>query len=254
MTLTVPARASRVFLVGGGALRVDLRGAYASDNEYKPSWSVGQEWKVEVEKLTEPRSLPDELLAGFEPRKVKVIYHFEVEGVREIDGEACSQIRIECVAVDGAVARDEVFYRVFMRQDSGTLKMVERLRRPNGNVEANRKFSSVPVDATDWVGFLPMGWPSFAVEQGKHVATIRRGAKGDVEFRDTDECSQRDQEITTGVAEKEEVVLRVTLEKTGDGGITWRTTQTWIKGMPWWVEASHERGDQQWCSARLVKE
>ena len=141
-----------------------------------------------------------------------------------------------------------------MRLSNGTLKMVERLGRPNENVEASRKFASVPVDATDWVGFLPMAWPSFAIERAKHAPKIRRSPAGDVECRNTDECSQTERRVTTRISEREDVALEIVLEKVSDGGIIWRTTQTWVKGMPWWLEATHERGSQLWCSARLLKE
>lgn len=254
MTWTSTSGAAAFFMVAGIAMSDGLQGALPKDSEYKPSWSIGQEWKVEVERMTEPASVPAGVRALFRARTVRYIYSFKVEGVRDIDGEPCVTLRVACVSIDGVAVADEVFYRVYMRQGNGMLMMVERVRLATQHVEASRKFSAVPVDATDWVGFLPMAWPCFALEDGRHVPTIRASAKGEAEYRNTDECVQEQQRVMESDGEKNLAALRVTLERPGDGGVPWRTTQIWVKGMPWWVKTRHDRGGKEWCTARLLRE
>lgn len=243
------------FLAVALAFTVDLH-AQTNANEYKPSWFVGQQWRVETEQMSEEpqHAQPKEQLPKWTPHRFKTLYQLTVEEITEVDGASCSRIRIECISTVG-VRRGDVFYRIFVRQSDGTLKMVQRLRGAEERVVHTRKFRPVPVHATTRVGALAMAWPSFALEEGKHVPTVRHDSNTGLTYRDSDECSQTQENVTISVNGKETEALQVVLEKT-QGPNVWRTTQTWVKGKPWWVEARHERSGTQerWCSARLLAE
>lgn len=243
---------SVLFFTVGPVVGNDEHGDKATGREYMPQWSIGQQWYVEIERTSEPPSVPKEILEHWKPRKYKVVYQLKVERAIEIDGELCWQVRVDGFLINGVpIGRVEVFYRIFFRQSDGTLKMVQRLRKHDGKIAASREFASLPVDATDWVGSLPLAWPSFALEHGKHTPSVRRSHG--VVIINPDECSQKQSMVSRNVGGREESVLQITLEKDGNDEKRRRTTQIWAKGKPWWVEARLERGGHQWCVARLVE-
>jgi len=139
-----------------------------------------------------------------------------------------------------------------MRDGDGTLKMVERLRRADGKIAASRKYSATAVDATDWVGFLPMAWPSFAFEQEEGVQKVENADNGHTRSTDSDLCRQTQKLLRTNVAGTEEFILEVILEKKDDAGETRRIVQTWAKDSGWWTHAEYTRGSRHECSATLI--
>ncbi len=209
-------------------------GGDASIERFKPRWTVGQTWNVQVAKPTEPRELARRDPPPFVPGIVNVIYGLRVEDVRTIEGEACYQLRIQCVEVDGGKVSSRWFYRAFFRKDDCTLKTVQRLARQTGQIEASRSFPRGPASATDWVGILPMEWPVFDAE----------------ESRSTDEVRQTCRVVDRLVQGKKSTALLIELERTVYPES--RTVLTWVPGLPWWSEATHERNGRQWCSARAM--
>lgn len=251
------------FLLALFTFNVHLHAGQMDRSEFKATWLVGQKWRVDVDKMTEPPSVPKELLVKWKATRSTTTYQFLVESVSEIDGERCWQIRIDCVAVNGKEIisnpkRDIVeFYRVYLRQSDNTLSVVERLRVQSDkveSVEASARFESGPTDATDWAGVLPLAFPSFREGQSGQEPYVRMSKKGDVEFKSSDRCRQTEDVTRIRVDGKETDALKMTLEKKHDDGPSRRTTETWIKGMPWWAEATHDRDGRQWCSARLLKD
>lgn len=222
--------------------------------QYKPTWSLGQRWKVEVERTTEAKAVPKNQSDHFKPKKYRIVYQFEVESSRDIGGELCVSIRIQCIGLDGAGATEDSFYRVFIRQSDQTLKEAQRLNKKSEAIEASRTFETGPVDATDWVGFLPLAFPTFQEGQTGQEPPVRTSKKGKVEFKSSDRCRQTEEVTRIRTGGKETDALKVILEKKNDDGPPRRTTETWVQGMPWWTEATHDRDGRQWCSARLLKD
>lgn len=222
--------------------------------QYKPTWPSGQRWKVEVERTTEPKSVPTDELKHFKPTKYRMVYQFVVEGSRVLAGESCDSIKVQCVGLEGADATEASFYRLFFRQSDKTLKEVQRLNKESGIVEARKTFEPGPVDATDWVGFLPLAFPSFDAAQAGKEPPVRMSKNGSVEFKPSGLCRQTEEITRISADGKETDALKMTLEKERCDGPSRRTTETWIMGMPWWVEAAHDRDGHQWCSARLLKD
>lgn len=67
-------------------------------------------------------------------------------------------------------------------------------------------------------------------------------------------CLQTEEIARTRVDGKETEALRITLEKKDNDGFPGHTTQTWVKGEPWWTEATYDRDGRQGRSASLLKE
>ena len=221
-------------------------------SQYKPAWVTGQRWKVDVERMTEAKGVLQSEVDAFQPERCSLLYQFEVEGPRDAGGESCFSIRIHCIAIDGKPAHESVFYRVFMRQSDQTLKEVQRLNKETKAIEARRTFASGPIDATDWVGFLPLAFPAFHEAQTGPVIPDQPNAAKKVKVTNTDRCSQAGTTTQILVDGKKVNALKMTLEKDCDGS-TQCTIQNWVKGMPWWSEATHDRGGSPWCSAKLLK-
>lgn len=242
-------------LLGGAILVPTADGTEPKRVEFRPSLSIGGKWKVEVTKMTEAPSLPEELIASWKPRKFTVVYQFTVEVLEDIDSEPCFRLRIDHKTVDGKTYGAPVeYWRIYLRQTDLTLKKVERLSAITDHVEASRQFEFGPVDATDWVGSLPLAFPIFQGDKSTIGPHIRTSKDGKVVFKPSDHCRQTEEISRIRADGKEMDALKITLEKEGDDGTSRRTTQTWIKGMPWWTETTHDRAGRQWCSARLLKD
>ena len=237
-------------ILGGAA----VQGGDGAAAAFKPTWSPRQSWNVEVERMTEAPALPKSELVNFKAATYRLRYRLEFEGTRDVDGEACSSVRIECVGAGGAGASDDLYYRVFLRESDGTLKLVQRLRKSSATVEASRMFEPGPVDATDWAGFLPLAFPSFAAGASEREPAARKSKDGKVEFRHSDRCRQSQAALRAVSKGKEVDALRVVVEDDATDVLARRTAQTWIKGAPWWQDATCERDGRRWCSARLVEE
>ena len=236
------------------SLNVPAGAAPSIAPQYKPTWSSGQRWKVEVEKTTEPKAVPTNKSDRFKPKKYRIVYQFEVEASRDVGGESCASIKVQCIGLDGADAAEGSFYRLFLRQSDQTLKEVQRLDKKSEAIEASRKFEPGPVDATDWVGFLPLAFPAFQEGKTGQESPVRTSKKGEVEFKSSDRCRQTEEATRIRADGRETDALKMILEKEHDDAPSRRTTETWVKGMPWWTEATHDRDGQQWCSARLLKD
>jgi hypothetical protein len=183
------------------------------------------------------------------------VFTFDVEALANIGSEECYRVRIDEVSVDGKPMGVPVdFWRIYVRQDDFTLKKLERLAAGTEAIEGSRDFESGPVDATDWVGFLPLAFPDFSGAHSSQEPIVRESSDGTVQFRSSEGCRQSEKIMRLSTDGGERSALQITLERTGDDGLPRRTTQTWIKGKPWWVEAAHERDGHQWCSATLVEE
>lgn len=223
--------------------------------EYRPTLSIGGVWKVEVEKMSEAPGLPEEKLKDWKPTKSTVVYQFTVEALEDVDSESCYRIRIDHKTLNGkSYGVPLEYWRIYLRQAGLTLKKVERLNAKTNHVAASRLFEPGPVDATDWVGSLPMAFPAFQEGQFDQEPPVRRRKDGSAMGTPSERCLQKEETARIRVDGKETDALRITLEKKGDDGFPGRTTQTWVKGNPWWTEATYDRNGGQGRSARLIKD
>ncbi len=225
-------------------------------NDFAPAWTGGKTWKVEVETDTEPKATPRQKRVIFTPRKVKIVYKFKVEGIKETNTETYFIISIKCVAVEGEQVSPDIFHKIFVRCEDYTLKSVQRLRLSHQDelVEASRSFPRGPVHATDWVGSLPMDFPSFSEKQRDFTPKKRTAKRGQVQFRNSDQLHQTCRVLERTIHGKERRVLHIVLQKKSEeGNVEKQTTQTWIKGMPWWIEAVYKRNGRKLYSAKLIE-
>jgi hypothetical protein len=239
------SRTAIAFLITSLALG-NLHATPPAPSQFKPSWSPGQSWKIEVERPAEPKAIPRDQ-QNFQKGNSRFVYQLTVEAATSKNGENCTPLRIDCIAVDGSPATDSVFYRVYLRQSDHTLAQVDRLNLKSGELEAGRSFDSGPVDATDWSGFLPLAFPSFRDDQPQPPG--RKSKDGKVQFTHPEGCRQTSESSNARGSN----VFNVTLERVQNEGHR-ITTQTWIKGNPWWTEARQYRDGKEWCSARLLKD
>lgn len=222
--------------------------------EYRPTLSIGGVWKVEVEMMSEAPGLPEEKLIDWKPTKSSIVFQFTVEALEDINLESCYRVRIDYKSLNGKPYGAPVqYFRIYLRQAGLTLKKVERLNAKTNHVAASRLFEPGPVDATDWVGSLPMAFPAFQEGQFDQESPVKK-SNGGVEHKSTDRCLQKEEAAQIRVNGKETDALQITLEKKGDDGFPGRTTQTWVKGNPWWTEATYDRNGGQGRSARLIKD
>lgn len=227
---------------------------HAADGRFSPVWSSGQRWRVLVERWTEPSALPAEQALEFVPRRVTFVYECQVLNSVTLAGESCYCARIDCVLVNGKTIRDEKLYRIYVRKADYTLKLVERRDRRSDRIEATASFARGPVDATDWVGFLPMAFPSFQTEQLEDATRSRSVGIDEMNVKETERVVQDQERIALASKGKSTESLRITVRKIGGGLVRQQSTQVWQKGKPWWTEATHERNGRFWCSAILLDE
>ncbi len=222
--------------------------------EFKPTLSTGGTWKVEVEKMSEAPDIPKERLTGWKPTKSTVVYQFTVEALEDINMESCYRIHIDPKTLDGKPYSIPVpYFRIYLRQAGLTLKKVERLNSKTNHVQASRLFESGPVDATDWVSDLPLAVPAFQEGQFDQEPLVKK-SKGGIEHKSSDRCSQKEETARIRVDGKEIEALKMTLEQNRNGDSLRRATLTWVKGNPWWTEATYEWGEGRKYSAKLLKD
>lgn len=223
--------------------------------EYRPTLSIGREWKVEVEKMSEAPDIKEELLADWKPTKLTIVYQFTVDALNAIDSESCYRVRIDYKTLNGKPCGTPIeYFHIYLRQSGLTLKKVERLTAKTDHVQAFRLFEPGPVDATDWAGSLPLAFPAFQEGQFDQEPSVRRSKDGSAMGKPSDRCLQKEEIARIRVDGKETDALRITLEKKGDDGFPGHTIQTWVKGEPWWTEATYDRDGRQGRSARLIKD
>ena len=208
--------------------------------------------------MSEAPSLPENKLVDWKPSKFVVVYRFFVEALEEVGSEPCFRISIDAPTDEERKKLppfDYCYYwRIYLRQVGFTLKKVERLNDRTGRVEASTMFESGPVDATDWVGILPLAFPAFQEGQFYQEPPVKRRKDGSAIGKPSGHCLQTEERARIQVDGKEADALRITLEKKGNDGFPGHTTQTWVKGEPWWTEATYDRDGRQGRSARLLKE
>ena len=230
-------------------------GAEPKRVEFSPTLSIGGTWKVEVSAMSEAPDIPLKRLAGWKPTRSTVVYQFTVEALEDIDMESCFRIRIDPKTLDGKSYSIPVpYFRIYLRQAGLTLKKVERLNAKTDRVQASRLFEPGPVDATDWVSDLPLAFPAFQEGQFDQEPPVKRRKDGSAMSKPPGYCLQTEEITRIQVNGKEADALRITLEKKDNDGFPGHTTQTWVKGEPWWTEATYDRDGRQGRTARLIKE
>jgi hypothetical protein len=239
-------------------------GASTDLTAYKPSWRVGQTWRVEAETWTQVGAIPPRERAKFVPRKITYGQAFTVEALVEIEGEMCYQVRVQVVTIDGkeikpSPRRYRYFDRIFNRVGDCSLKMIQRFfEEPAEKALPPRKCRRGPVDATSWVGSLPLAFPVFSKDAEKYgppdttepnaAAPIRRLQP---EFWQRHQLSQ-DCWIVND-SEKSALVVSVYPRSPGDKLIVGRTEQIWIQGLPWPVYTKRTDGVNPDVTSRLVR-
>jgi hypothetical protein len=223
-----------------------------SPADYRPSWHIDQTWQVAVSKLTEPKATPEDK-QKFQPRTVVYTYQFTVESLSKIDEDECYQVRIECIKIDGHEASGGGFYRVYFRQADCSLSAIQRILKKDSRVEVTRKFPRGPVNATDWVGSLPMDFPIFDPNAVEFTPVKKTNKDGSVDVP-MDQAHQKCSGAERIINDEKRAVLSVSLEKKSmNGEVERKTTQIWLPKMPWWIEAQHFHKDKIWCTAKLIK-
>jgi len=235
-------------------------------SEFKPLWKVGQTWKVEVTKESEPPMLGvrPESLPPFVPQKFVSTYKFTVEGMREVDGETCYQIRVQTVRIDDLVTTSTTyrgrleFHRLYFRKNDLTLKCLERIRREHGNpddiLDNSRKFERMPVALSVTTMDIPMYCPMFDAEHDSYDASKDSPlVRNKTPIRRGNEANQRCRVMNETINGKEERVLRVELDdKDSLDRPKTPVVQVWRKGMPWCVREEREYHGVR-LPARLVE-
>lgn len=244
--------------IGGPSLTCAAGAQVPKRTEFKPTLSIGSTWRVEVSAMSEAPSLPTERLVDWRPSKFSVVYQFAIEAIENIDSESCYRVRIDHKAINGK-PHDGMpiqYWRIYLRQAGLTLKKVERLDGKTGRVKKCRLFEGGPVDATDWAEFLPLVFPSFEEGEFDKAPQVKKTKDRSERSRSLDRCIQIEEPTRILVDGKVTDSLRMTLERCDsvESSHVRRSTQTWIKGLPWWTEATYERDGRQWCSARLLKD
>jgi len=240
----------------GGSIPVHAAdGPVPKRAEFRPTLSIGGTWKVEVEKMSEAPGLPEKELVDWKPTKLTIVYQLTVDALETIDSESCYRVRIDYKTLNGKSAGTPVeYFHIYLRQSGLTLKKVERLNAQTDHVQAFRLFEPGPVDATDWAGSLPLAFPAFQEGRFDQKPPVMRRKDGSAMGTPPGHCRQTEETTRIQVAGKETDALRITLEKKGNDGFPGHTTQTWVKGEPWWTEATYDRDGRQGRSARLIKE
>jgi len=223
--------------------------------DYRPHWQVGDNWAVEVTKLTEQKNTPYPQ-KKFIPRKAKIVYELNVEKEKTIEDEPCFQVNINLSSIDGKKVSPERCFRIFVRKDDYTLKTVQRLWAKDLKVTASFSFERGPVNATDWAGILPIDFPFFDPNSFEYEPETKIISKK-IKKRKTHLAFQKCGFVEKTINNKKQATLNIILEEKldlddGEMKIIRHTSQIWIKGLPWWIEAVHKQNGKEWCTAKLI--
>ncbi len=225
-----------------------------SIHNYRPVWTVGQSWDVEVLKYTEPKATFITNNAEFIPTQVSYIYRFLVEGTIKVKNQNSYKIMIKCISVDGVNVNNTEFSRIFIRMDDYTLQRAQKLSQ-DGRVYAQRDFMRGPVDADGWAGFLPMQFPDLKESAKSYKPkAVRQSADGSILVRASNiieqDCIERENDQHAKHLKHLHVDMR---NREGNDISILHTTQKWQRGNPWWDESICKKNGKKWCTAKLLR-
>jgi hypothetical protein len=239
------------FIVYIFMISINVMSAQNRHMEYKPVFAIGDNWDVEVNSMTEPPESPEVELAKWKPQKYTVIYHFTIESMEIDEVEQYYNIRIDGKSLNGEIITAPVeYYRIYLRQNDMSLIKLERWAAKSGKLRASKQFEHGAVDATGWVGALPLAFPIFqagvlSVEPNTHRSEGKAG------YIASGQCRQSGENILYHYNGEERDAINITLDR-AEVGQSRRINMTWLKGMPWWVEGTYYRDGRAWSWARLL--
>jgi hypothetical protein len=235
--------------------------------DFKPSWTVGQHWRVDITTWSEAPSKPPEELANWSPTQGTTTFRLDVEEMVEIDGEACHQIRLEVVALNGepkTYGRGEyrISHRLYLRASDNSLKMVQVSqgvpRTYDGGSEPMRDYPPRKFEPGVIAALGHEEWvlPVFSTDPKTREVSVRVDPNGYERVGHGERCRQSE-EFARQVVDGQEIdVLEITLEQHNSVAPPWltKTTQTWVKGKPWWIEARCEENGRERYTAKLIQD
>jgi len=240
--------------------------------DYRPDWTVGQKWTVEVLRKVWPvraSGWSEKHKSGVGPRQLSMLYEFQVEAVQEIEGTPYWRVRVGCTGVDGHDVSGQGFSRFYFMKDDLSLKRKDRIRTGSDKAEHTQNLGGGrPVIGVE-CGYLPMAFPLFSAGTAEYKPKKHKQESGP-DYHDEKEAYQTCSIKKMPDGQK---ALKIYLEEkyernpkdpkpeaVKDGQVemdrnTRRSaTQIWQKGMPWWSEMeAKERRNTEGVSIRLTR-
>jgi len=189
---------------------------------YKPVWTIGQTWRVQVSRMSPMPSRPPAQLIHWKPTMHTTTYLFTVEGVKAIGGEDCYLLRVggRGLTHDGKKIirnpqRDGVgFRRAYLRRSDYTLKMMERVWvLPDGSetVMSRIKYGHGAMETSDLGIPGLLGNPSFNSDPDARHSPYKAHSKGRMVLKLGNPCYQTETLAKATVGGQERTVITIEL-------------------------------------------
>ncbi|MBI5773782.1 MAG: hypothetical protein HZA89_08575 [Verrucomicrobia bacterium] len=246
-------------------------GLCATNPPCRPSWNVGQTWKVIVEATNRVIWNPQRREPGPPFLLYRTLFEMRVEDKKTFGGEDCYQVRVESTAsavgptnpltkIDRRMVRWN-YYRLYLRCEDGSLKGFEPIYGPDGSVGESRIFSKGAVFISDsWTGSLPFAFPFFNHQEGEFgpVKKTRRDITANItrEYVEMGQASQTGKVTQKSAKGQKRSTLAITLNapQSLSPRIIEEISLIWLGGMPWWSEAVFIKKDGNIVSrAKLIE-
>ena len=221
--------------------------------EYRPTWTVGQAWAIEVIGKTQPKKLGIKNPPPFVARWATVTCGFVVEKMVEVEGDPCWCIRIDFLKEKKGTLYPRPCYRVYYRVSDSTLKRVESLNDKGDKFIAEKTYFGGPAIAEIWAEPVPMAFPFFLADSEKYSPKpeIRKdGTKRYKSYEAHQTCRIIEEKVGGEQKELLNVYIKEKDEVKEQEGLA--AVQIWEKGMPWWSETTETRNGSFRYKARLI--
>lgn len=213
--------------------------------QFKPSWSIGDVWTVKVDSLT---PCPyNELRFSFTPKICTQTYQFKVEKEINFKGESCFQVALKNTAYNDEKIDSERQYWLFLRKDDYTLKAFNRQIRKDERIWKSKVFVRGPISATGRMGSLPMEFPYFsACNFAREVQWSDRSTSRSEYFQPHQKCQLKN------IIDNGETIEVISFIFNRNHPAELRTTQIWVKNLPWWIKSLHTQNGTLEYKAELI--
>ncbi|MDF7802131.1 hypothetical protein P4C99_21850 [Pontiellaceae bacterium B1224] len=214
---------------------------------YKPNWYTGQRWRIEVKRMS---FILDPKPEDWRPKQLTSIYEFEVEDNIEVDGEYCIPIIVKKISFQGQLSDPRNYYRLVMRKSDLSIKECRKIFIKTKSIKvigSYKESGAVDIGMESHALVLPV----FEDESIMNDSARKERYSKAIKKTDFRYCLQR--EAFTKILANNGTEIETLLFMFENVYMSKKATQLWIKGKPWWSEATYFNDEGLCVSARLIE-
>lgn len=198
----------------------------AINSDFTPQWKIGDSWDVVTREIV-VESLGISGAESIESSGPAVTIHFEVTSFKDIDGEACYVVKVTYKNPKAQYEKKPLI-ELYVRQSDFTLKKI--LDR---EVEKESNDHDFVIFIDSFAVPVPFDFPNFPITNKDEERTDSSGTM-------TQKIAFLGDTVTI------ELTKRIETD-------TLKTTQTWLKGKPWWSSVKRTYTYKDFDTGKIIK-